>query len=126
MGIPPSDAERLKIERGDALPPAGYGAQDDFGDFGDFGNNATGDFASGVDFGDDFGADAVSAPTATATAAPDDSPYGFACGFGRSVRFGLFRSGAAAIGAGRRSRPKRSGRSRATGGHQFFVRQTGR
>ncbi len=69
MGIPTSDAERLKIERGDALPPAGYGAgadtQDNFGDFGDFGGS-TADFSSGVDFGDDFGADTATT-TATAT-----------------------------------------------------------
>ena len=83
MGIPISDAERLKIERGDALPPAGYGASagDDFGDFGDFGG-ATADFSSGDNFGDDFGADAVTtAPTtktvSSATASPSsDDPFG--------------------------------------------------
>ena len=68
MGIPVSDAERLKIERGNALPPAGYGqgeAQDDFG-FGGF-DDGTG----GADFGgfdDDFGADSVTATQNTATA----------------------------------------------------------
>ena len=80
MGIPTSDAERLKIERGDALPPAGYGASagDDFGDFGDFGD-ANADFSSGADFGDDFGVGAVTAaPTtkaansATASSSSDD------------------------------------------------------
>ena len=82
MGIPTSDAERLKIERGDALPPAGYGAGagDDFGDFGDFGGS-TADFSSGMDFGDDFGADtatttapttATATDTGTATAGSDD------------------------------------------------------
>ena len=83
MGIPTADAERLKIERGDALPPAGYGAgaQDDFGDFGDFGAS-TADFSSSVDFGDDFGADTATttAPTATATdttatTAGSDDPF---------------------------------------------------
>ena len=80
MGIPTSDAERLKIERGDALPPAGYGqsdAQDDFG-FGGFedGGGNTVDFGGGG-FDDDFGADAVTATTTTATssgAAPTSMP----------------------------------------------------
>ena len=73
MGIPPADAERLKIERGDALPPAGYGAgaQDDFGDFGDFGDDmgggATADFTAGTDFGGDT---VTTAPATTTTAAP--------------------------------------------------------
>ena len=69
MGIPPSDAERLKIERGNALPPAGYGqdeAQDDFG-FGGFDGGDTVDFGGGG-FDDDFGADAVTGSPATATA----------------------------------------------------------
>ncbi len=72
MGIPTADAERLKIERGDALPPTGYGAGagDDFGDFGDFGGGAA-DFSPDMDFGaDDFGADTATttAPATTATA----------------------------------------------------------
>ncbi len=79
MGIPTSDAERLKIERGDALPPAGYGqdeTQDDFG-FGGFddGGGNTVDFSGGFD--DDFGADAVttapSTGSATATGATADA-----------------------------------------------------
>ena len=71
MGIPTSDAERLKIERGNALPPAGYGegeAQDDFG-FGGFdGGGDTVDFGGNGGFDTDFGADAVGAAPATATA----------------------------------------------------------
>ena len=69
MGIPPSDAERLKIERGDALPPTGYGqdeTQDDFG-FGGFdGGGDTVDFGGGGF--DDFGADTVAGSPATGTA----------------------------------------------------------
>lgn len=89
MGIPPSDAERLKIERGDALPPAGYnedgGGQEDYG-FGDFGGDAGGgatmDFSSGG-FDDDFGGNTATAapasPPATATdtgaSAGSDDPF---------------------------------------------------
>ena len=78
MGIPPSDAERLKIERGDALPPAGYGASasDDFGDFGGFGDvagGATADFSSGADFGDAFGSGVAPTSSSTATANPASS-----------------------------------------------------
>ncbi len=82
MGIPPSDAERLKIERGNALPPAGYGdagGDEDFG-FGGFddGGDNTVDFGNGG-FDDDFGADTVTVAPATATAddaAPaSDDPF---------------------------------------------------
>ena len=81
MGIPVSDAERLKIERGDALPPAGYdqGGEEDFG-FGDFDSGDGGqtiDFSSGG-FDDDFGGTATAAPaTDAATAAPaaSDDPF---------------------------------------------------
>ena len=84
MGIPTSDAERLKIERGDALPPGGYGAgqQDDFG-FGDFDDgsgantvNFGGDFGDGG-FDNDFGADpdvATGAATTTVTVTPTSAP----------------------------------------------------
>ena len=78
LGLPPSDAERLKIESGDALPPAGYGAgaeQDDFG-FGDFDDGTGGD----VDFGDNTGGAVVNAAQTTATAdapasAGSDDPF---------------------------------------------------
>ena len=83
MGIPVSDAERLKIERGDALAPAGYnegGGEDDFG-FGDFdaGGGQTVDFSSGG-FDDDFGGDTATATPATDTATADapassDDPF---------------------------------------------------
>ena len=66
LGLPPSDAERLKIESGDALPPAGYGQgaeQDDFG-FGDFDDGTGGD----VDFGDFGDSTGVATQTATASA----------------------------------------------------------
>ena len=84
MGIPTSDAERLKIERGDALPPAGYGqnqGQDDFG-FGGFDDGGnTVDFGGGFD--DDFGANTVtvaptpatSSGTAPAAASTSDDPF---------------------------------------------------
>ncbi len=77
MGIPIADAERLKIERGDALPPAGYGdggGEEDFG-FGGFDDGGnTVDFGDGG-FDDDFGADAATAApaTTTATAPADDA-----------------------------------------------------
>ena len=86
MGIPTSDAERIKIERGDALAPAGYGdgAQEDFG-FGDF---DAGDGGQTINFGDgsfddDFGdgATATAAPPATSAtatqgdAATSDDPF---------------------------------------------------
>lgn len=82
MGIPTSDAERLKIERGDALPPAGYGqgeAQDDFGfgGFEDGGGGNTVDFGGGGGFDDDFGGDTVTiAPTAatSSASAPASAP----------------------------------------------------
>ena len=85
MGIPTSDAERLKIERGDALAPAGYGqsdAGDDFG-FGGFDDGGGNTVSFGGGFDDDFGADAVTAtPTAAtssgaapASAQTSDDPF---------------------------------------------------
>ena len=76
MGIPTSDAERLKIDRGNALPPAGYGqgtGEDEFG-FGGFddGSGDAVDFGGGG-FDDDFGADAVTAGPAVATSTADSA-----------------------------------------------------
>ena len=112
MGIPPSDAERLKIERGDALPPAGYGqdeAQDDFG-FGGFdeGGGNTVDFGGGG-FDDDFGADSVTG-TATATGAPATATAGDAAA-ARTIR-SIWTS--SIKGRSRRSRAPVTARKRTT------------
>lgn len=94
MGIPPSDAERLKIERGDALPPAGYnqdGGQEDYG-FGDFGDDAGGgatmDFSSGG-FDDDFGGNTATAAPASSTATATDTGTSAGSGAGSDDPFDL-------------------------------------
>ena len=83
MGIPTSDAERLKIERGDALPPAGYAdGTEDFGDF-DF-DDGTGaasglGFDSNLDVGTAAGVAGATATTPTvnpgSTAPNSDDPF---------------------------------------------------
>ena len=125
MGIPTSDAERLKIERGDALPPAGYaeGTGDDdfgFGDFNDGGGSATVDF-SGGGFDDDFGADAVSTSARDGNGRPVGDGESGGSNIGRSVRFGFLRPGAAAVRTGRGPRPKRGRRRRSA--HCLLVRR---
>ncbi len=74
LGVPFSDAERVKIESADALAPAGYnqGGQGDFGDGGDF--NFGDDFSGGGDLNAAF--DDISAnPTAAASDDPFDLDF---------------------------------------------------